>query len=262
MTTRLDPPTVPPLTTAERSRLRNQVMDRTRPTTHRPATRWIAPMVGVGAVAAVAAGTLVVTNRPPADPGVAGPATAATPTAARSSLEVVPDAEAAAAYEKSCEDRMHRVLERPLTIRWARRVPGQKGTNILMIVKGSGKSGIASCLAPGGGGVYQQDALAGRWNNPPTQKEGLAGLTSGNSSEEAPKPASRMWTLYRARPEIARIESRMVWNGIASPWQRGYVDSGYAYADNRVDAVANARTVRQEVRAYDAQDRLLPIQPK
>ncbi|MFI5694898.1 hypothetical protein ACIA58_23790 [Kribbella sp. NPDC051586] len=261
MNTQLEPPRVPPLSAAERARLRNQVMDRARPAEHRPSRRMIAPVVAVGAVAAAVAGTLVITNRPPADPGVAGSATAATPT--RTGLEVVPNAEATAAFAKSCEPRMHVKLDRPLTVAWARRVPGANPgkTEILMIVKGSGTSGIASCVAPDGGGGWERDPSP-RWSQLPTRKEGLAGLTSGSSSASTPKPASRMWTLYRARPEVARIEARLVWKGTVGPWQRGYVDSGYAYADSRMNVEVPASTVRQEVRAYDAQGRLLPIEPK
>jgi|tagenome__1003787_1003787.scaffolds.fasta_scaffold20920449_3 hypothetical protein len=264
MNVRLDPPPVPRLSPAERSRLRNRVMDKSRPADHRPVRRWIAPVAAVGAVAAVVAATLVITDKPSDDPGVAGTATAATSTAARIGLEVVPDAEATAAFAKSCERRLHLRLDRPLTVAWARRVPGAnpKSTEVLMIVKGSGTSGIAFCVDPPGPGMWEQDPSARRWSKPPARKEGLAALTSGSSSVSAPKPVYRMWTLYRARPEIARVESRLVWKGTASPWQRGYVDSGYAYTDNRMNVAVDVRTVRQEVRAYDAQGRLLPIEPK
>ncbi|TDW22181.1 hypothetical protein [Kribbella kalugense] len=263
MNLRLDPPPVPPLDPARRAQLRKQVMDKSRPAGHPPARRWIAPAIGVGAVAAVVAGSLVITNRPPTAPDGAGPATAATPTAPRTGLEVVPDAEAAAAFAKACERGGHTRLDRPLTIIWARRVPGAnpRNTDVLMILKGSGASGLATCLAPSGAGGWEKYPSP-RWVTLPTQNEGLAGLTSGSSSLSAPKPASRMWKLYRARPEVARVESRLVWKGTTSPWQQGYVDSGYAYADNRVNVAVSLSTVRQEVRAYDAQGRLLPIEPK
>lgn len=262
MNTELEPPRVPPLDPARRAQLRNRVMDMSRPAGRRPSQRWIAPLVGVGAVAAVVTGTLVITGRSAEDPGVAGPATAATPTATPAGLEVVPDSEATAAFAKSCERRVHEKLARPLTVVWARRVPGAKptSTDILMVVRGSGTSGIASCVAPSGGGGWQMDV--GPWINPPTRKKGLAGLTGGTSSVSTPKPTSRIWMLYRVRPEIARIESRLVWKGVTSPWQPGYVDHGYAYADNRADVLVDAMTVRQEVRAYDAQGRLLPYEAK
>lgn len=261
MNTQLEPPRVPPLSPAERSRLRNQVMDRSRPGDHRAGRRWIAPVVAVGSVAAVVAGTLVITNRPLDDPGVA---TAATPTVARTGLEVVPDADATAAFAKSCERRIHGELKHPLTVVWARRVPGKtsKSSDILMIVKGSGASGIASCLAPSGAGGWEKSPPAVWWSTFPSKKEGLAGLTGGTSSTSEPKPESRIWMLYRARPEIARVESRYVSRGTVGPWQRGYVDSGYAYTDNRTNSVLSASSLRQEVRAYDAQGQLLPIEPK
>jgi len=254
MNLRLDPPPVPPLDPARRAQLRKRVMDKSRPLGHRPARRWIAPAVGAVAVAGVVAGTLVITNRPPADPGVAGPATAATPTG----LEVVPDAEATAAFAKSCERRTQPKLFRPLTVVWARRVPAAnpRTTEILMIVKGTGGSGVATCVAPSGAGGWDRDPSS---INLPTVKQGVVGVTGGISSAAT---GSRMWMLYRARPEIARIESRLVWKGTASPWQPGHVDSGYAYADNRLTVAVPASTVRQEVRAYDAQGRLLPLVPR
>jgi hypothetical protein len=262
MNTRLDPPPVRPLTAAERARLRNRIMDQTRPAVRRPARRWIAPVVGVGAVAAVVAGTLVVTNRPSDDSGVAGTTTASTPAARRTGLEFVPDAEAVAAFAKSCERHMHGEIKQPLAVVWARRVPGKtsKAAAILMIVKGSGASGIASCLAPSGGGGWQKDPSG--WTDLPTQKQGLARLFGGTSSTSGPKPESRIWMLYRARPEIARVESRYLSHGTVGPWQRGYVDSGYAYADNRTNSALSASGLHQEVRAYDAEGRPIPIEPK
>ncbi len=47
-------------------------MDQASPTAGRSAWRWAAPVVAIGGVAAVVAGTLVVTNNPTADPGVTG----------------------------------------------------------------------------------------------------------------------------------------------------------------------------------------------
>jgi hypothetical protein len=264
MNAQLEPPRVPPLSAAERARLRHRVMDKTRPAAPRPARRRIAPVVGVAVVTAVVAGTLVVTNRPSADSGVASTTAAATPTAARTGLQVVPDAEAAATFAKSCARRLHVELKQPLTVLWARRVPGEtsKSTEILMIIKGSGNSGIASCLARSGAGTWQKSPPAVWWKTVPTKQEGLAGLTAGTSSTSEPKPESRIWMLYRARPEIARVESRYVWNGTVGPWQRGYVDGGYAYTDNRMRSVVDASGLHQEVRAYDAQGRSIPIEPK
>lgn len=260
MNLRLDPPPVPPLDPARRAQLRNRIMDQSRPTGHHPARRWIAPAVSVAAVAAVVAGTLVVSNRPSDGPPVAGTATTATP--APSGLGAVTDAEAIAAFMKSCEHRAHGEIKQPLAVVWARRVPGKtsKAADILVIVQGSGASGIASCLAPSGSGGWQRDPSS--WTRPPTQKQGLAGLIGGTSSTSEPKPESRIWMLYRARPEIARVESRYVSKGTVGPWQRGYVDGGYAYAENRADKVLTASSLRQQVRAYDAQGRLLPIELK
>ncbi|MEV4262371.1 hypothetical protein [Kribbella sp. NPDC049584] len=262
MNTELEPPRVPPLTPAERSRLRNQVMDRSRPTEHRPARRWIAPAIAVGAVAAAVAGTLVITNRAPSDPGVAGTPPAATPTMVRAGLPVVPDAEAVAAFTKSCERRMQTKLVRPLRVAWARRVPAANpnATDILVVVIGAAASGVATCVAPAGAGGWRQ------WDpsalSVPTKKQGLVGVSGGIAGGTAGSTPSRMWTLYRARPEIARIESRLVSKGTASSWQAGYLDDGYAYVDNRVAAAIDVMGVQQEVRAYDAQGRPVPVEQK
>lgn len=262
MNIQLDPPRVPPLDPAQRSQLRNRVMDKSMPARDHSTRRWAAPLVAVGAVAAVVAGTLAVTHHD-VDPGVAGTTTAATPTASRPSLAVVPDAEAVAAFEKSCHSDGQ--LKAPLTVVWARRVPSMtaKGTDILMIIKGSGASGIANCLAPGGSGGWAKTPPPA-WTELPTRQKGLVGLFGGESSISAPKPESRVWMLYRARPEIARIESRLVWKGTAGPWQPGYVDNGYAYAASRINVAVDfiKGGDRQELRAYDAQGRLIPIEPK
>ena len=159
MNTELEPPRVPPLDPARRAELRNRVMDKSRPTGHHPARRWVAPAVSVAAVAAVVAGTLIVSNRPSDGPAVAGPATAATPT--RSGLEAVTDAEATAAFAKSCERGGHLKLDRPMTVVWARRVPAAnpRNTDVLMILKGSGASGRAICLAPSGASMWAEEVV-------------------------------------------------------------------------------------------------------
>jgi hypothetical protein len=259
MTTDLEPPRVPPLTTAERSRLRNQLMDRTRPSTGHQARRWIAPVVGVGAVAAVVAGTLVVTGRPSASPGVAG--TTTTPTASRSSLEVVPDAEARALFAKSCAVRLHLQRDQPVTVRWARRVPGEQpgSSEIVMIVQGAGSAGAGSCVVPHGSGGWRKQPSAVWTGGLPTAAQGVAALTGGMSSNSAPKPTSRVWMVYRVRPEIARIEARLVAGNVVGNWTPGYVDDGYAYADSRVSVEVAASRSRQEVRAYDAQGKQVPV---
>src|SRR5262249_31993687 len=152
-----------------------------------------------------------------------------------------PDAEATAAFMKSCARRFHGQPKPPLTVVWARRLPRQTltSTDILMIVKGSGASaGTASCLAPAGAGIWMQQPPAA-WTKLPTRQQGLAGLTGGSNSISAAKPESRIWMLYRARPEIARIESRFVWKGSAGPWRQGYVDNGYAYAENRINVAVD-----------------------
>jgi len=55
MNIQLDPPKVPPLTSSQRSRLRNRVMDKSMPGRDHSTRRWVAPMVAVAAVAALVA---------------------------------------------------------------------------------------------------------------------------------------------------------------------------------------------------------------
>ncbi|GAA1584420.1 hypothetical protein GCM10009804_45910 [Kribbella hippodromi] len=264
MTTQLDqqpvPPPVPPLSTDQRNRLRRQVMERTAPATG-STRRWIAPAIAVGAVAAVVAGTLAITHQR-TDPQVAGVPAATTV----SGLKVVPDAEAAAAFKNTCL-APGKKLKDPIKVLWARRVPGRTlaSTNILMLVKGSselGASGVEACLTAGTR-RGEVSAAGVPWNQPPTRKQGLRALSGGRYSTQTPAPQSQLWTLYQASPEIARIESRFVWKGGKGPWQPGYVDSGFAYTDSRSNTfVPVTGSQHEEVRAYDAQGRLIPIAPK
>ena len=72
MNTQLEPPPVPPLTTSQRARLRNQVMDGAAPPSVRRSHRWTVPAISVAATALVVAGALVIGNQVP-DPGSGNP---------------------------------------------------------------------------------------------------------------------------------------------------------------------------------------------
>jgi len=69
------------------------------------------------------------------------------------------------------------------------------------------------------------------------------------------------WTLYRARPEIARVEARSVWNGKFGEWTEGVVDNGFAYTEVQVDGMfGHSDQLKQEVRAFDADGKPVPVQ--
>lgn len=291
MNTQLEPPPVPPLTPAQRSRIRNQVMDKARPS-RRTARRWAAPAIAVGAVAAVVAGTLAVTNQSPTIPSpevagttpTPGPSATATPSHPSSKpatpvdpkalalpsdidLGAVPAAEAASVARKSCKlPNSSSTTVEPV---WARRVQGllEGKTIIVMLVKGPGQpggyydEGMAACQA----GMMISAVRDTAWAKRPTKAEGLSGLGASGFSEqgETGKPVrAQLWTIYRARPEIARVESRYVWKGGSGPWIKGVVADGFAYTDscaNSTKEIPGGFT--QQIRAYDAQGKLIPVQP-
>jgi hypothetical protein len=185
-----------------------------------------------------------------------------------SDLGPVPAAEAKAVAEESC--RRPRGSTAPIEVIWARRVRGikQADRTIVMLVKGPAKSngyydqGIAVCQpASAMSSVRDTD-----WAKQPTQAQGLSLLSGSGFSEKgaAGKPVqAESWSVYRARPEIARIESRFVWKNGTGPWTKGVVEGGYAYTDSRVRSeAAIPGEPTEQLRAYDAKGNLIPVAPE
>ncbi|MGW6281813.1 hypothetical protein [Kribbella sp. NPDC055071] len=274
MTTKLDPPSVPSLTPAEHARLRNRVLDRTQPR-RRSAFRWLAPAISVAAVGAVVAATLVITHPPTAQPDVTAPTG---PTVVDGSelpttvdLGPVPSAEAAATAKVACT--FGRTRKNPVEVLWARRMTGREaGSRSMMLLiqgrdlaGGNHTQGVEACYAGSDGGTVPDE----RWSAVPTQEQGLLQLTGGITSMGGSPRFVQNWIVYRARPEIARIESRYVVGDLSGPWITGIVANGYAVADSRIEASASNRlkdvqdllvgTV--EIRAYDANGQQVPVRP-
>ncbi len=281
MNTQLTPPPVPPLSPSQRSRLRNRVMDQVHPQ-HSTTRRWAAPVIAVGAVAAVVAGTIVLTNGDQGAPGVTSTTPSNTPSAVRTAtkptstplgLEIptdadlgpVPAAEAATVANKSCklpnEPGVH------VQVLWARRIRALKGSGMVLLVKGPSQpggyfnQGIATCVA----GMSISAVRDTDWAKRPTAAQGLSILGVNGFSEAAAggKPArSQLWGLYRVRSNIVRIESRMVWKNGSAPWIKGIVDGGYAYTDSRAVSPKGLPTnLDVQYRAYDAQGNEVPVKP-
>ncbi|MGZ0145441.1 hypothetical protein ACXJJ3_00105 [Kribbella sp. WER1] len=255
MTTKLDPPTVPPLPAAQRARLRNQVMAKTERKTAR--RRWLAPLVATAAVSAVVAGSLVFLQRPSdgGDPAVAGPS--ASPSIGPVGVDYGPVSQAAAAA--AAEDcHVPGAGPKPLQVLWARRVEGTKpGSSLItLIVRGAESNGgdfsqgVAVCQ-PGIGVFMVQDVY---WTRQPTRAQGATPVVSNSWTDAKITTYRQWWRIYRVRPEIVRIESRFA----GGPWVRGVVADGFAYTDTR--SPSSQARLTEQVRAYDAQGRPVPIQ--
>ncbi|GAA0585007.1 hypothetical protein HPO96_10175 [Kribbella sandramycini] len=266
MNTRLDPPPVPPLPPAERDRIRRRVMTKSRPTTGTPIRRWV-PAVAVGAVAAVAVGGVVIgrlnTASPPPvggrtpTPSLSLSAPATKPAEAPADVDLGPLAGAAEIASRSCK-----IQPGPIQVLWARQVQGAAAGSkeAVLLVKGSAQPGgtydhgIAVCQA----GAMITPVRDTEWDEP-TGARDLTPLGSGGISTP---PSAYVWTLYRARPNIARIETRYVWQGGSSPWRKGVVTGGFAFADFRVSFTKKAPPgLEPELRAYDAAGRPVPVKP-
>jgi hypothetical protein len=301
MNIQLDPPQVPPLSQSKRSQLRNRVMDKSRPAGS--TRRWAAPVIAVGAVAAVVAGTLAITNNSVGAPGVAGttpsqqpsmtptqpPRATATNTPGRTpsntpggsitsgpielalpadiDLGPVPLAEATSTARESCN--LPGAKGTALQVLWARRVVGLQPTSraMVLLVKGAAQpggyydQGLAVChLTTSISAVRDTD-----WAKHPTKAQGISVLGGNGFAERGAtgKPVrAQGWTLYRARPEIARIESRYVWAGGSGSWTKGVVQGGFAFTDSRVSSEKKLpENLTEQLRAYDASGKPVPVHP-
>jgi hypothetical protein len=244
----------------------------------------VAPVAAVGAVGAVVAGTLVLVDGPRRTPVPAGeastsPTRGTTPQSTKHSaspvspqpvivlpfptsadLGPVPAAEANAAAQKDC--RLPDARSKAIQVLWARQVHGISTASkvLTLLVKGPAQpggtydQGIALCQ-PGLGIFPVSDA---QWAKTPG-REGVIAIGGSGFSTGPTKMTFQLWTVYRARPEIVRIESRYVWKGGSGPWIKGVVADGFAYTDSRATPVGTIQGMRQELRAYDANGRLVPI---
>ncbi|GAA2829299.1 hypothetical protein [Kribbella solani] len=298
MTTDLEPPRVPPLTAAERARLRNRLMERARPTNRRPLARWAAPVVGVGAVAAVVAGTLVVTSQSP-DAGVAGPSGPIASPAAKVGVDLgtVPATDVAKLLA-SCQfpDETGRGK-----LVWSRHVRGITTDSTMMVALAvnpqapgkaattrtpprSGDRPTGDPRKPGSGGApdfaklgYRYcmmrtppsaevgaSASVGRvsdkgWKAEPTAQHALVTLAVTDGDFTMDLRTLQAWRLYRAHPDVAKVEARYVLNGKPGPWTSGVVTDGFAYTEVQAGGkFTSGQRLTTEVRAFDAHGKQLP----
>jgi hypothetical protein len=124
--------------------------------------------------------------------------------------------------------------------------------------------GILFCTATGGG----SDVLDSGWTAEPTPAEGMLPIgesmyvESGMPPNGAPMTSvDEAWGMYRVRPEIVRIQSRLVWSGGASPWYEGVVQDGIAYtaAADSVSKLDRSGKTR-EFRAFDKHGKPVALQ--
>ncbi|GAA0946293.1 hypothetical protein GCM10009554_41950 [Kribbella koreensis] len=280
MNTRLEPPRVPPLSPAQRSRLRNRVMDTNRPPS-KGIRRWAVPALAVAATFAVVAGTLVAVDQhsgsskpdvPPAgDPGIVnrdlGPAT---PQQVKAAIKdcMIPHS-------------------RPLQTVWSRRVFGEggpadtPGTIVLVrepAPRPTGHPPLSFCLAPVPVATGHEESEIAKIPTaaqgiliidrttavrPPSIPPGRVG-PSGKLPPDGPRSSNAGaevgTSLMRVRPGIARLESRFVWTGGAGPWTEGAVADGFGFTQSVVDTGATPRAQqREEFRAFDSSGNPVPL---
>lgn len=277
MNTELEPPRVPPLSTAERARMRNRLMERTRPGTRHPARHWVAPLVGVAAVGAVVAATLVLTDKPSTDAGVAGKS--APDSASISSgdatidLGVVPPT-LLPKFRSDCGGSAVKML-------WTRHIRGFSGKNtraVALVVERRPQKhhlppntdtidlGARLCITEvpvSADGVATSASLAlndKAWTARPTAAQGLVSLCTCAFPMSQDHETLQMITLYRARPEIARVQARSIWKGKFGAWTEGVVDGGFVYTQPEAHGkFVQGQIMKQEVRAFDAAGHQVPV---
>lgn len=292
MNTELEPPRIPPLSAAERSRHRNQLMERTRPAQHRPVRRWVAPVIGVGAVAAVVAGTLVVTHNPPGDVGTAGTPLASPEAKVGVDLGTVPRGDVA----KLVAECQFPGEPGPAELVWSRHVRGiTKDSTALVALARDTKGGTAKPTVTGGrdgvmrksggGGAPSTAKLGYRfcltrtppnaklgaigtvgrvddkaWQAQPTAQRGLVALGSTDGDFTNDLTTLQAWRLYRAHPDVAKVEARYVLDGKTGPWTSGVVENGFAYTEVQAKGKFKVgQSLKTEVRAFNAKGRPVPV---
>jgi hypothetical protein len=279
MNIQLDPPPVPALSPSQRARLRNRVMDQSVPV-RRPSRRWAAPVIAVAAVGAIVAGTLAISNQgpealpgPPRVAASAGTTSSSAPAAEKIDRGPASKAEADAAA-KSC--RLPGATRSEVL--WSRRVAipdrARLRQGVAVLVKNTPGQpgdvyglGLMVCFAGGAGSAIHDSA----WTKQPTRTQGLISL-GGSGSIGHPggnRPAiAQFQSLYRVRPEIARIQSRYVWDKGTGQWLEGVVTDGFAYTasgatiPNYKESAdgTDANGGHEELRAFDSLGNPVPIQ--
>ncbi|MET9273050.1 hypothetical protein [Kribbella sp. NPDC003557] len=290
MNTDLEPPRVPPLTAAEHARMRNQLMDTARPAARRPARHWVAPVVGVAAVAAVVAGTLVVANRPSDDAGVAGTSTPQASPQAKVGVDLgaVPQRDVA----KLITECQFPDEGGPAELVWSRHVRGiSKDSTTMVAVARNTKpttenpAKIKAGRKPGTGGAPSWAKLGYRycmtrmppaaklgpvasvgrvgdeaWRTEPTPRRGLVALGGSNNDFTQDLHTLQAWAVYRALPSVATVEARYVLDGQPGPWTKGVVEGGFAYTEVQARGKFTVgEKLTTEVRAFDAQGKQIPV---
>jgi hypothetical protein len=274
MNIQLDPPKVSPLTSSQRSRLRNRVMDKSTPGRDHSTRRWVAPVVAMAAVAAVVAGTLVVTNKHSTDPGVAGtPAQTSVDTPARGGVDLgaVPRADLSGLL-RDCTFPEEKGTVKLLWSRHVRGITKDSTTSVAVALNSTGthpasaRLGYRFCMtrvppsaklgAVGTVGIVADKA----WTARPTAARGLVALGGSDTDFTNGLGTLQAWTIYRARPDIARVEARYVVNGKAGEWTKGVVDGGFAYTEVQAHGKFTVgQRLKAEVRAFDAAGRPVPV---
>ncbi|WP_112238941.1 hypothetical protein [Kribbella monticola] len=268
MTTQLEPPSVPPLSVDQRARLRRRVMQSPARRTRR---RWATPVAAVTAVAAVIAGATFATHqgdnsRPPVSESVV-------PDAIKVDLGPASPAELAK-LRQTCRTGLQQPGDEVL---WSRKVKrfatltNEKNlTGVVALMRVAqpkahpGHSlGILFCTATGDG----QDVLDSGWVARPTPAQGMSVIDeltygiSGLPPNGAPViEFDEVLGVYRVRPEIARLQSRVVWPGGASPWYEGVVQDGIAYT-TATDGLTRSPKPHKtpEFRAFDKHGHPVPL---
>jgi hypothetical protein len=251
-------------------------------------------VVAVGAVAAVVAGTLVVTDDPAADPGVAGRPAPSTVSPALGAPKVDRGALSPTLLHQLHSDCRWPNEPADAKLLWSRHVRGITTDSTAAVAvaiqpkkfplsaeksAARGKTnrrgtppgpsafelGVRVCmtrtpqsaeLGASGATVVVPDKV---WTAQPTAEQGLKALgTSGDRTRNG--GTLQLWTLYRARPEIARVEARSVWKGEFGEWTAGVVEGGFAYTEVQATGkFVNGDHLKQEVRAFDAAGKPVPV---
>ncbi|MEU4389683.1 hypothetical protein [Kribbella sp. NPDC023855] len=294
MNTQLNPPPVPPLSQSTRSRLRNRVMDQARPTTGRSVWRWAAPVVAVGGVAAVVAGTLVMSEKPSADPGVAGTPAPSAVSPALGAPKVDRGALSPALLAGIQADCRWPDEPEDAKLLWSRQVRGITTDSTAAVAvaiqpkkfppsaeksAARKKSGLGASPGPSAfelgvrvcmtrtppstrlGGAGATVVVADKvWKSQPTAAQGLQALDTNGFAMTENGRTLQLWTLYRARPEISRVEARAVWKGKTGEWTEGVVEGGFAYTEVQLDGKFTlGEHLKQQVRAFDAAGKPVPV---